>query len=78
MNETMHDEENSSQVKDDTSADENVAEMQTYESNVEQNNLQENKLLITNFEIKVENQSRRAHNLFNRSTNIRIHGQLWN
>ena len=56
MNETTHDEENSSEAKDDTSENENVAEMQTYENNGEQNNTQENKLLTTNFEVKVENQ----------------------
>ena len=55
MNETTHDEENSSEAEDDTSEDENVAEMQTYENNGEEN-IQEDKLLTTNFEVKVENQ----------------------
>ena len=54
MNETIHDEENSSETKDDTQEDENVTEMQTYENNGEQNK-QEEKLLTTNFEVKVKN-----------------------
>ena len=48
MNETTHDEENSSEYEDDTPEDENVTEMQTYENNGEKN-VQENKLLTTNF-----------------------------
>ena len=55
MNETIHDEENSSEPEDDTSEEENVTEMQTYENNGEQNK-QEEELLTTNFEVKVENQ----------------------
>ena len=54
LNETIHYEENSSEAEDDTSEDENVTEMQTYGNNGEQNK-QENKLLTTNFEVKVEN-----------------------
>ena len=54
MNERTHDEENSSEAEDDTSEDANVAEMQTYENNGEKNE-QEDKLIITNFEDKVEN-----------------------
>ena len=54
LNETIHDEENSSEAEDDTSEDENVTEMQTYGNNGEQNK-QENKVLTTNFEVKVEN-----------------------
>ena len=54
LNETIHDEENSSEAEDDTSEDENVTEMQTCGNNGEQNK-QENKLLTTNFEVKVEN-----------------------
>ena len=50
-----HDEENSSEAEDDTSEDENVAEIQTYENNGEKNE-QDKKLLTTNFEVKVENQ----------------------
>ena len=56
MNETTHDEENPSEDEDDTSEDEHLNEMLTYENNGEQNNAQESKLLITNFEVKVENQ----------------------
>ena len=44
-------EENSSEAESDTSEDENVAEIQTYENNGEQNNTQESKLPITNFEV---------------------------
>ena len=55
MNETTHDEEKPSEAEDDTSQDENVAEMQTYENNGEKN-VQEDKLLSTNFEVKDENQ----------------------
>ena len=55
MNETTHDEENPSEAEDDTSEDEHVAEMQTYENNGEQNNAQEEKLLTTTFEVKLEN-----------------------
>ena len=50
LNETIHDEENSSESEDDTPEDENVTEMQTYENNGEQNK-QEEKLLTTNFEV---------------------------
>ena len=41
VNETTHDEKNSSEAEDGTSEGENVAEMQTYENNGEQNNIQE-------------------------------------
>ena len=44
----MHDEE-------DSSEDENVTQTETYEDNGEQNNAKEDKLLTTNFEVKVEN-----------------------
>ena len=54
MNETTHDEEKPSEDEDDTTQDENVAEMQTYENNGEKN-VQEDKLLSTNFAVKVEN-----------------------
>ena len=53
MNQTTHEEENSSEVGSDTSEDENMNEMQTYENNGEKND-QEDKLLTTNFEVKVE------------------------
>ena len=51
LNETTHDEENVSEVEDDTSQEENVIEMLMYENNREQNK-QEEKLLTTNFEVK--------------------------
>ena len=70
MNETTHDEENSSEAEDHTSEDENVAEMQTYENNGELNNEQENKLLTTNFEVKVEN--RKVEGLITYSTDQQI------
>ena len=54
LNETIHDEENSSEAEDDKSEEQNLNEMQTYESNGEQNK-QEDKLLSTNFEVKVKN-----------------------
>ena len=56
LNNIMHDEDNASEAEDDTSEDENVAEMQTDENNGEQNDEQEDKHLTTNFEVKVENQ----------------------
>ena len=55
LNETRHDEQNVSQTEDDTSEDGNITEMQTYGNNGEQNK-QEDKLLTTNFEVKVKNQ----------------------
>ena len=55
MNETTHDEENSSEAEDDTPEDDNVTETQTYENNGVKN-IQEDKLLITNLEIKVDYQ----------------------
>ena len=60
MNETTHDEENSSETEDDTSQEENVTEIQTYKNNGEQN-VQDNKLLTTNFEVKVENRKVEGH-----------------
>ena len=56
MNETTHDEENVSEAEDDTSEEQNFNEMQTYENNGEQNK-QEEELLTTNFEVKVENRT---------------------
>ena len=69
LNETTHDEENSSEAEDDTSEDENAMEMQTYGNNGEQNK-QENKLLTTNFELKVEN--RKVEGLITYSTDQQI------
>ena len=54
MNETIHDEENPSQSEDDKSEEQNFNQMQTYENNGEQNK-KEDKLLTTNFEVKVKN-----------------------
>ena len=54
FNETTHDEENVSEPEDDTSQKQNVNEIQTYENNQEQN-VQEENLLTTNFKVKVEN-----------------------
>ena len=51
MNETIHDEDDSSAE----SEEENMNEMQIHENNGEQDNAQEDKLLTTNFEIKAEN-----------------------
>ena len=69
MNETIHDEENVSETEDHTSEEENVIEMQTYENNGEQNK-QEDKLLATNFEVKVEN--RKVEGLITFSTDHKI------
>ena len=69
LNETIHDEENSSEAEDDTSEEENVTEMQIYE-NIGEQNKQENKLLTTNFEVKVEN--RKVEGLITYSTDQQI------
>ena len=69
LNETIHDEENSSESVYDTPEDENVTEMQTYENNGEQNK-QEEKLLTTNFEVKVKN--RKVEGLITYSTDQQI------
>ena len=53
MNEPTHDEENVSEAEDDTSQEENVIQMEIYENNQDQN-IQNNKFLTTNFEV-VEN-----------------------
>ena len=42
--------------EDESSEEENVTEIEIPTNNGEQNNVQDNKLLTTNFEIKVENQ----------------------
>ena len=54
MNETTHDEENPSEAEDDTSEQTSVYEIESHLLNGKQNE-QEDKLLITNFEVKVEN-----------------------
>ena len=69
MHETPHDEEKPSEAEDDTSQDENVAEMQTYENNGEEN-VQEDKLLSTNFEVEVE--TRKVGGLITYSTDQQI------
>ena len=55
-NTTLYDEDNSSEPEDDTSSETSENEIQPYTEHGEQNNKQENKLLTTNFEVKVENQ----------------------
>ena len=67
LNETYNDQDESSEENSEN-------EIQPYTENGEQDKIQENKLLTTNFEVKVENQKLKAHNLFNRSTNIQIKG----
>ena len=69
FNETTHDEENVSEPEDDTSQKQNVNEIQTYENNQEQN-VQEEKLLTTNFQVKVEN--RKVEGLITYSTEQQI------
>ena len=53
LNETTHNEENVSEAEDDTSDEENVIEMQTYENNGEQNKQEEN-LLTLKLKFKTE------------------------
>ena len=65
MNETIHDEENSSEAEDDTSEEQNLNEIQTYENHGKKHG-KENKLLTTNFEVKVEN--RKVEGLIAHST----------
>ena len=55
-NTTIHDEDNSSEAEDDTSDENSVNKIETYGNNGEQNE-QENKLLMSNFEVKVENRN---------------------
>ena len=69
MNETTHEEENASEAVDDTPENENVTEMQTYENNGEKH-VQEDKLLTTNFEVKLEN--RKVEGLITYSTDQQI------
>ena len=71
LNETTHDEENVLETEDDrsTSEEENIIEMQIYENNEEQNK-QEEELLTTNFEVKVEN--RKVEGLITYSTDQQI------
>ena len=53
LNETIHDEENSSEAEDDKLEEQNLNQMQTYDNNGEHNE-QEDKFLTTNFEVKVK------------------------
>ena len=69
LNETPQDEQNVSETEDDTSEEENVTQMQTYENNGEQNK-PEDKLLTTNFEVKVEN--RKVEGLITYSTDQQV------
>ena len=69
LNETTYDEENVSEAEDDTSQEENVIEMQIYENNREQNK-KGDKLLTTNFVVKVEN--RKVERLITYSTDQQI------
>ena len=69
LNETTHDEETVSEAENDTSQEENVIEMQTYENNGDQNKPEE-KLLTTNFEVKVK--SRKVEGLITSSTDLQI------
>ena len=69
LNETIHDEENSSEAEDDTSEEQNLNQMQTYGNNGEQNK-QEEKLLTTNFEGKIKN--RKIEGLITYSTDQQI------
>ena len=69
LNDIIHDEENSSEAEDDKSEEQNLNQMQTYENNGEQNK-QEDKLLTTNFEVKVKN--RKVDGLITYSTDQQI------
>ena len=55
MNNKIHDEDNSSELEDNSSEENSVNEIQPCTKNGEQYNEQDNKLLTTNFEVKVEN-----------------------
>ena len=69
MNETTHDEENPSQAEDDTSEENSLYEIESHLVNGEQNE-QENKVLTTKFEVKVEN--RKVEGLITYSTDQQI------
>ena len=53
LNNTLHDEDDSIHDEDESSEEEHVTEIETYFVNGEQNNIQGNKLLTTNLEVKV-------------------------
>ena len=69
LNKTIHHEGNSSEAEDDRSEEQNLNEMQTYQNNREQNK-QDDKLLTTNFEVKVKN--RKVEGLITYSTDQQI------
>ena len=69
LHETIHEEEDSSEAEDDKSEEQNLNQMQAYENNGKQNK-QEEKLLTTNFEVKVEN--RKVEGLITYSTDQQI------
>ena len=56
LNNSIHDLENSSEDENDTSDENSVIGIETPINHGDQNNIHENKLLTTNFEVKVENQ----------------------
>ena len=68
MNETTHDEENASEAEDNTSEENSVYEIESHLVNGEQN--KQDKLLTTNFEVKVEN--RKVEGLITYSTDQQI------
>ena len=70
LNNTMHDEVDSIYDEAESSEEEHVTEIQPYTDNGEQNNKQDNKLLTTNFEVKVEN--RKVEGLITYSTDQQI------
>ena len=65
----MHNEDDSIHDENESS-EENVTDIETHENNGEQNNKQEDKLLTTNFEVKVEN--RKVEGLITYSTDQQI------
>ena len=69
MNETTHDEKKPSEAEDDTSEQNSVYENESHLVNGEQNE-QEDKLLTTNFEVKVED--RKVEGLITYSTDEQI------
>ena len=70
LNDSMHDEENSSENGNDTSGENSVNAIQPCTENGDENNVQENELLTTNFEVKVEN--KKVEGLITNSTDQQI------
>ena len=54
LNNILHNEDNSSEPEDDSSEENSVNEIETYENNGEQNDVQDNKLLTTNLQVKLK------------------------